>query len=171
MKKLFMVTLGGKAKNATIEVHDLQFIIAKDINETYAILKNNWYGTILKLHIDAHKVINGADGFSVSISDNEPPQKSNNNLYFVNIGGYNKELMSELHNYCLVVATDLISAKKKALDEFKDRYVQVHVDNIYKVENCKLLNSLYSGTILLTSSDKNYNLKPDWFGYKRIDNL
>ena len=57
MKKLFMIHLGGKAKGALIEVHDVQFVIAEKIEDCERSLRDHWYGLDLKCHIDSYKVI------------------------------------------------------------------------------------------------------------------
>lgn len=168
MKKLFMITLGGKAKGANIEVHDVQFIIAKDIKETYKILKDNWYGVALKLHLDAYKVVDGVNGYGVSITEDK--DESDIKLYFVNIGAYDPETHDEIHYYKLVPAKNREDAKKIAQENLSSKFIQVHIDNISLVEESKILNKLYSGNITLCKNDNQYRTKPDWFGYRRIDN-
>ena len=57
MNKLFMVYLGGSAPKANIEVHDIQFVVADKIEDTYDQLKSNWFGNITGLHLDSYKEI------------------------------------------------------------------------------------------------------------------
>ena len=90
MNKLYMITIGGKAKGANIEVHDVQFIIANNIKETYKILKENLYGIDLKLHLDAYKHIDGADGFTVEIDENSEIQTHVSIVGNTKIGKNNK---------------------------------------------------------------------------------
>lgn len=167
MEKLYMITLGGKAKGAKIEVHDVQFIIAKDIEETFTVLKENWYGIDLKLHLDAYKNVKGADGFSIEVTKEE--QDTDLNLYFVNVGAYDESMLNEIHYYKLIVAKNINEAKKRAVLDIPDILIEVHVDNISKVGKSDLLNKLYPGNITLKPSQEKFDLKPDWFGYKRID--
>lgn len=167
MKKLYMITLGGKAKGAKIEVHDVQFIIAKDIEETFNALKENWYGIDFKLHLDAYKEIKGTDGYSIEVTDGA--QDTDLNLYFVNIGAYDESMLNEIHFYKLIVGKDINEAKKRAIVGFPDNLLEVHVDNISIVAKSDLINKLYSGNITLKPSQVKFDLKPDWFGYKRID--
>ncbi len=35
MKNLFVIGIGGRVSNANIEVHDMQFIIAEKLSDTY----------------------------------------------------------------------------------------------------------------------------------------
>ncbi|QEN04097.1 DUF1543 domain-containing protein [Thiospirochaeta perfilievii] len=169
MKKLFMVTLGGKTSTSNIEVHDLQFIIAKDIEETYEILKQNWYGIDLKLHIDAYKWIEGADEHEVRITEPTSDITLDKKLYFINIGGYDDSLMNELHRYVLLVCKDFNEAKARAKKKFFNGLKQPHIDNLLCVDSSKLLNKIYSGKIELIPSETEYTLTPDWKGYRRID--
>lgn len=170
MLNLYMITLGGKAPGALIEVHDVQFIIAKNIEETYSVLKENWYGLEFKLHLDSYRVVNGADGHSISIST-ETADTSNSRLYFVNMGGYDAELMRELHSYHLVVSTNIDEAKNRSLELFSGSMKEPHIDNISLVSEAKLLNSLYKGEISLHQNGLEYSNRPEWFGYKRVDVL
>ena len=43
--KLFAVLLGGKAPGAHVEVHDLVFVVGKDLPSLYPLLKEKWFGT------------------------------------------------------------------------------------------------------------------------------
>lgn len=169
MKKLFMITLGGKTKSANIEVHDVQFIIAKNIEETFNILKENWYGIDHKLHLDAYKNIVGIDNHSVSITEHR--QTTDLNLYFVNIGAYNRSMLNEIHFNKLVVSNSIDYAEKIALIDLPEHLIDIHVDNISRVDESILLNRLYDGNILLKPSTELHDLTPDWFGYKRIDKI
>lgn len=164
-----MITLGGKAPGASIEVHDVQFIVAEHIEETYKTLKENWYGLDFKLHLDSYRVIKSITDYSIEIVDEVPTENSDLNLFFVNIGGYDESKMHELHSYRLVVAPDVNSAKKMALELYGDNMKEPHVDNISKVSNFKLLNKLYNGYIKLTPNKGEVDIKPEWFGYRRID--
>ncbi|OYO95254.1 hypothetical protein CG709_12225, partial [Lachnotalea glycerini] len=88
MSKLFVIGIGGSISKANIEVHDVQLVIADSIENTYEILKEGWYGE--HLHLDEHKVLAGADGHAIQIEDH--PQKTELSLFFVNMGGYLKEM-------------------------------------------------------------------------------
>lgn len=165
-----MITLGGKAKNSNIEVHDVQFIIAKDIAETYKVLKENWYGIDLKLHIDSYKEIKVVQGYSIEITDNIT-KDNNNDLYFVNIGGYNKNSMAEIHHYKFIVTNDFSSIKRSAIELYGKGLIEPHVDNILCITKSKLLRSIYEGEIKICKTNQKEDITPDWFGYKRLDTL
>ena len=166
MNKLFMIYLGGSAPNANIEVHDIQFVVADKIEDTYEQLKNNWFGNIKGLHLDSYKLIKGADGYKISLQDK--PQSSENNLYFVNLGGYQKERLNELHEFSLFVATTEAEAKQRAIDSLLKNASLKHKDNLMEVDDCLKISSINGMYIHLHASQELFNLEPDWFGYQVI---
>ena len=97
MEKLFMVYLGGSAPKANIELHDIQFVVAEKIEDTYQNLIENWFGTTKGLHLDSYKEIKGADGHAITLQDE--PQSISKGLYFVNLGGYQNDRLNELHEF------------------------------------------------------------------------
>ena len=166
MSQLFIVYLGGSATKANIELHDIQFVIGDKIEDTYEQLRNNWFGTIKGLHLDSYKAIKGADNYRISLESE--PQVLNKKLYFVNLGGYHKDKLNELHEFALFVARDKAEAKKKAIDNLLNASLIKHKDNVMEVEDCLELNSVDGKYIHLHRSDGSFDLKPDWFGYRVI---
>lgn len=81
MNKLFAVYLGGKAKGARIEVHDLVFVIAKDVKSAVPQLKNLWFGDKSSAHvdnlIDVNEIIEltEVDGQSIRLKALKTPAK------------------------------------------------------------------------------------------------
>ena len=114
MEKLFMVYLGGSAPKANIELHDIQFAVAETIEDTFPQLKANWFGNAKGLHMDSYKEIKGADGYEISLQNH--PQHKNRNLYFINLGGYQRDRLNELHEFNLYVAESAPEAKKRAMN-------------------------------------------------------
>lgn len=175
MNKLFMVALGGKVKHANIEVHDVQFVIGDTIEDTYKSLEQNWYGLSHKLHLDSYKHIEGADGYKISILENQSDDKTEHSekdksLFLVNIGGYDPKSLLEIHRIGLYVAISPGQARTKAKDQLFKEDVQQHIDNVVDVSES--LNHMYGNryTFLLEESETEFNTDPDWFGYRRILN-
>ena len=52
-KYLFLVVLGGKAKKANIELHDVRWVAGSKIEDTYEVIRKDWFGTYEGLHIDS----------------------------------------------------------------------------------------------------------------------
>ena len=43
---LFLVVLGGRAKLANVELHDVRWVIGSKIEDTFDVLRRDWFGTI-----------------------------------------------------------------------------------------------------------------------------
>lgn len=161
-----MVYLGGSAPKANIELHDIQFVVAEKIEDTYEQLIANWFGNTEGLHLDSYKEINGADGYRISLSDK--PQPHEKSLFFINLGGYQKDKLTELHEFALFVAGSENEAKERAKSSLLQNVSLQHKDNLMEVDNCLKINNINGRYIHLHESDADFNLEPDWFGYNLI---
>lgn len=135
---LFVIYIGGKHEKGTIELHDMRFVIAHTIEETYDVLRKSWWGTPDSLHLDAWGILNFADGYNIHISD-QIVETSTDKLYFVNLGGYDSKQFTELHENVFVVAKNDVDAKQKAVQQVQHWQVP-HRDNLFEVENVIHLN-------------------------------
>ena len=186
---LFLVVLGGRAKKANVELHDVRWVVGSRIEDTYDVLRRDWFGTSEGLHIDSYKKINYIDGYKINLINVQNKQIKNNkhfnentskkNLWFVNIGGYDPSSMQEKHEFGLVVASDKFEAKNIAKSRWLMGCKKKHKDDISSLEiligcdDSKLIHSIDNWEIVLT---KENNLieetnDPDWYGYKRIDKI
>ena len=64
---LFLVVLGGRAKKANVELHDVRWVIGSRIEDTFDVLRRDWFGIIDGLHIDSYKRINYVDGYRINL--------------------------------------------------------------------------------------------------------
>ena len=186
---LFLVVLGGTAKKANVELHDVRWVTGSKIEDTYEVLRKDWFGTLKGLHIDSYKKINYVDGYKINLKNIENTKIRNNkpvigisgkkNLYFVNIGGYDPSSMQEKHEFGLVVASSSLEAKNKAKSKWLNSCKKKHKDNIhslrylFSLDNCQIIKKIDNWEIELFLEDNlveetNY---PDWYGYKKIDNI
>ena len=104
-----MVFLGGRAKKANIELHDVRWVVGSRIEDTFDLLRNDWFGNIEGLHIDSYKKIKYVDGYKINLKNIENNKLKNkkffngnafkNNLWFVNIGGYDPNSMQDKHEF------------------------------------------------------------------------
>ena len=102
-----MVVLGGRAKMANIELHDVRWVVGSRIEDTFEVLRRHWFGTFQGLHIDSYKKINYVDVYKINLKNIEKKKFKNKkffngnntkkNLWFVNIGGYDPNSMQEKH--------------------------------------------------------------------------
>ncbi len=190
MKKnqyLFLVFLGGKAPNANIELHDVRWVIGSKIEDTFDSLRKNWFGSLEGLHIDSYKKITSIDGYRINLKniDNDKIKKkilykdikNQKKLWFINLGGYERDSMQEKHEFGLVVAKNSIEAKKIAKSKWLLGYRKTHKDNlsslerIRDVDDCEVIKKIDNWEIGLTLENdfKEETNSPDWFGYMRID--
>jgi hypothetical protein len=167
MKDLYMISLGGKVKGCNLEVHDVQFVATDHIDESVELLKRHWYGLADKLHMDSYKVITGADGYTVRLTQEKP--ENNKQLYFVHLGGYKKDSTQELHEVGLFVGEVVQEVKERVLNETIVADIENHVDNIVCVKDCMLSSDGETYYVELSESHETYDRSPDWFGYRRLD--
>ena len=186
---LFLVVLGGRAKMANIELHDVRWVLGSRIEDTFDVLRRDWFGSLEGLHIDSYKKVNYVDGYKINLKNLENKKINKNkflsennikkNLYFVNIGGYDPTSMQEKHEFGLVVASTKLEAKNKAKSKWLIGCKKKHKDDITSLKNliilddCELIKKIGNWEINLIKENNlpeetNY---PDWYGYKRIDKV
>jgi Domain of Unknown Function (DUF1543) len=136
--KLFAIYVGGEHPAANIEVHDMRFIVAPSIRDTYAELRRQWWGRPGSLHIDCWAQIDHADGYDVMLRPEpyEGPEK----LFFVNLGGYDRAEFLEKHRTVFVVAESEAKAKARSLRTVK-RWDAPHRDDLYEAEQAFALDA------------------------------
>ena len=184
--KLFLVVLGGRTSSSHIELHDVRWVVGTSIEDTIPSLRHQWFGLTSGLHIDSYKAIRHVDGYAVELiadrSDVIEQQTALNRsaeerLWFVNLGGYDSESLQELHQFGLVVAPSKQAAKARARRRWLKDALNVHKDDLHSINNlgtvddCLPLFNVDGWQIHLSpqSEHPDSDLKPDWFGYWRID--
>ena len=138
--KLFAVFLGGRAEKCNIELHDVVFTCADEITECYDDLLDKWFGDTKRLHIDSWVELKYIDGYEILLSKSKPNQHES--LYFINLGGYDKNKFEELHESKFLVGSKTNTIKKRAKDELLIGYDQVHTDDLYDVDDCIEINKV-----------------------------
>lgn len=164
MKKLYAIGIGGSVKAANIEVHDLQFVVAESMEDTYDILRENWYGT--SLHLDEYKEVKGADGYAIEISDT--PDMIGKELFFMNMGGYRRDTFGEFHEYRLYVADNAAQVEKRAAEELLLQTDSSHTDNVHRVEDIMKSADHEKYYIRLVPSEGHFDFRPSWSGYLKL---
>jgi hypothetical protein len=182
--KLFMVLLGSKAPRRNVEQHDYFFGIARSITELVPDMKAFWPEAGASLHIDGWREVTNVDGYAISIVPRSAHQQdTHEKLFFINLGGYQSNKLSEQHYTVLTVQSDRAIAvqesKKtvfyktntlKGANSHVDEKYGIDVDDIYKIEE-----------ILSDAMKENYRIHisqssglPDdeiILGYFRLDKL
>ena len=129
--KLFAVYVGGTMPGANIELHDMRFVVAASIRDTYAELRRQWWGAPTSLHLDCWAEITHVDGYRVELRPE--PSRGREKLWFVNLGGYDPTEFAERHQNVFVIATSIVSAKARALESVIG-WDELHRDDLYEAE-------------------------------------
>ena len=184
---LYLVVLGGRAKKANIELHDVRWVVGSKIEDTYDTLRKDWFGSPKGLHIDSYKKIKYIDGYKINLLHLEKDKIEKNKLvkknkfkkylWFVNLGGYSPNSMQEKHEFGLVTASNKLEAKNIAKSKWLIGYNKKHKDDIASLEmlisfdDCEVIKKIDNWEIELTPAKKHIeeNNYPDWYGYQKID--
>ncbi len=164
--RLYQFYVGGTAGRANIELHDVQFAAAVRVQDAYPALRAAWFGEPGSLHLDGYMPITWADGFDVSLQPGADP--SGLTLFFVNMGGYRKDSLAELHAFGLFVARDAAGAKAKARRSLLQGADQLHKDDLRDVDNCLALRAFEGLHVHLAANPAGRAVLPEWQGYRRI---
>jgi hypothetical protein len=135
--KLFAIYIGGELKGANIELHDMRFVVAPSIADTYEELRRQWWGIPDSLHIDCWAEIGEVDRYDVTLRSD--PFTGPEKLYYVNLGGYDSAEFIERHKNIFVVATTIPEAKARAIETVKNWHAP-HRDEMYEAEQAFSLN-------------------------------
>lgn len=132
--KLFAVFLGGSHPRASIEVHDMRFVIGETLEATYPELRAGWWGKPGSLHIDGYAELSEVDGWQVELLPGPSPEAPRRALWFVNLGGYAPGLFGEQHHYLFLAGTEKSDIWKRARS-LAPNWSGRHKDNLFSVED------------------------------------
>ncbi|MCM5661653.1 DUF1543 domain-containing protein [Galbibacter mesophilus] len=146
-RKLFMVMLGCKPEGRFTEQHDIFFGIGSSLKELVPAMKSFWPEAKGQIHIDAWREVTSVDGYKITIQERSENDTSEDQLFFVNLGGYKENEFEEYHYKILAVTKTKAEAIKKskattfykhcgfkgAESHIDDKY-GVDVDDIYNIE-------------------------------------
>lgn len=132
---LYIVMLGGRHPRARIEVHDVLFAVADSLEDSYAQLRDGWFGSQQGLHIDSWLEVDGIGEYRVELSP-LAPAAGDLRLYFINLGGYEEGVFGEAHRYLLVSARDKAEAKAKGKQRLQQDWLKPHTDALLDVDDC-----------------------------------
>ena len=136
--KLFYIILGATPEGRNTEQHDIFFGIAETLKDLVPVMKNFWPEAKGKIHVDGYQEVKFVDGFEVKIM-RKNPEISAQQLFFVNLGGYEKGRFEELHHHYLMVGKTMgeIIRKAKKTEFYKTmgfKNAESHIDDKYGVD-------------------------------------
>ena len=140
--KLFALFVGGRIKKCNIELHDIFFIVSENIEQTYKLIIDKWWGDSY-IHLDSYIDLSRIENYQVEICHS---QKSEKKLFFINFGSYKKGIFGETHNYEFVVANDKSEAIKKVKESLNIILVEsemIHLDDSLNIDDCIDLSEKY----------------------------
>lgn len=132
---LYIVMLGGRHPRARIEVHDVVFAQADSLAQLHPHLRHTWFGSPEGLHIDSWLEVDGVDGYRVELSQAAPGPGSMR-LFFLNLGGYERQVFGEAHRYALVAAVDKAQAKRLGKQRMPQGWFKPHTDAVIDIDDC-----------------------------------
>jgi hypothetical protein len=153
--KLYAVLLGGKLEGAHIEVHDVRFVLANSLKETYPQLKSQWFGSPDGLHIDAYIQLECVDGYRIELLETPTVTSGDKQLYFINAGAAIDEKFNEFHEYAFCVAASTGEVLKRSKKELLCGMKDWHRDNLFDIDTLVNISEQFeSVTIKLTKTKK-----------------
>src|ERR1700761_6598096 len=110
-----MLLLGATPPSRHTEQHDVLFAIGNTLKDFIEQINNFWPEAMGRIHIDAWREVTSVNGYQVSVIDKIPnTENAANKLFFINLGGYIKDVFDEQHYIMLSVNPDSGSAIKTA---------------------------------------------------------
>ena len=144
--KLFLLILGCTPTGRNTEQHDAFFGIGDSLAALLPQIQQFWPDGG-KIHIDSWREVTVVDGYSIQVVS-KSEERSENKLFFLNLGGYKLNDLEEYHYKLLSIADTktvaIQSAKKTAFylhtgfkgaqSHIDDKY-GVDVDDVYEIED------------------------------------
>ena len=138
-----MILLGCKPAGRNTEQHDVFVGVGENLKSLVPAINAFWPEAKGKIHIDAWREVNYVDEYLITV---EPRHENSTlvhewRLFFINLGGYKKDMFEEYHHKILVVASSLGEVHKNARNTefFKTAYVSnsggaSHIDDRYGMD-------------------------------------
>ena len=136
---LHMIMLGCTPKGRFTEQHDIFFGIGTGLKDLVPDMNAFWPEANGRIHIDAWQKITTVDGFSIEVVSKETALIQEEQLFFLNLGGYKEGEFEEYHYKVIVVAKTKAEAIKKAKQTtFYKHYgfkgAESHIDDKYGID-------------------------------------
>lgn len=148
MLKLYAVLLGGRAEGCNTELHDVVFIVASKLEESYQQLAKKWFGSKKRLHIDSSIELTQVDGYDVTIRKEKPAH--DNKIFFVNFGGYVPGKFGEQHEIAFYVGQSKPETLARAKTELCLGMSEQHCDDNVDIDDVIEFNQVDEYYIHLT---------------------
>ena len=181
--KLFYLILGATPEGRNTEQHDVFFGIAETLKDLVPAIKNFWPEAKGAIHLDGWQEVNSVDGFEVKIVERNE-NSDENQLFFINLGGYKPGFFAEFHEQHLMVGqsmAEIIKRVKKtefyktmgfpsAESHIDDKH-GVDIDDIFKVNDILPAEMKEKYSVVLQKSSAELKENPMQVGYFKLSKL
>ena len=180
---LYMVMLGCTPKGRFTEQHDIFFGIGSSLKELVPDMNAFWPEAKGRIHIDAWQKITFVDGYTIEVISKNEKITQEEQVFFLNLGGYKEGEFEEYHYKIVTVAKTKAEAIKKtkqttfykhcgfkgAESHIDDKY-GVDVDDIHNIED--ILSDKFKSEFTLKITKTNATFEDEkHIGYLKIDKI
>ena len=86
---------------SNVELHDVRWVVGSKVEDTFDVLRRDWFGSPDGLHIDSYKKIKNVDGYEINLKNIDKEKMKNNKLFDrtkpkKNYGLLTSEVMSQI---------------------------------------------------------------------------
>jgi len=179
-----MIMLGCRPEGRVTEQHDIFFGIGNSLKELIPKMKSFWPEAKGQIHIDAWREVTVVDNYNIEITAETSVNGGENELFFINLGGYKPREFEEYHYKILAVAPTLGMAAKKsresifykhcgfagATSHIDDKF-GIDVDELYNVKEILKNNAFEKLDLKITKSEKTLIEDQLHIGYLKISKI
>lgn len=182
--KLFYLLLGCTPAGRHTEQHDVFFCIGKTPDAVIPDIQNFWPEANGKIHIDAWREVTVVDGYRIRAEERAHRNVQQEQLFFINLGGYLPGSFEEYHHKLVTIAGSMGAAIQRAKQTafYKDYNAAAkavsHIDNKYGVDvddvfNVEDILPVYQKERFMLTITKEDGLAEDpvGIGYLKLDQL
>jgi len=182
--KLYMIMLGCRPEGRCTEQHDIFFGIGNSLKELIPHMKHFWPEAKGRIHIDAWREVSVVNNYSIAIHPKESLINQNENLFFINLGGYKENEFEEYHYKVLAVGETFSEATKiakntafykhcgfeGAVSHIDDKF-GIDVDDIFNVKDILMPIFKDNFDIQITKSEVKLPEDTLHIGYLKLDKI
>lgn len=184
--QLYMLMIGCRPQGRFTEQHDIFFGIAQHPSELIPHLLRFWPEAKGKMHVDALRAVRFVDGYELSVVPKEKAVNGDQQLFFLNLGGYTRNVFDEAHYKMLVAAPEKGEAIRKAKQtafykhtgykeapsHIDDKY-GVDVDDVYEIKEILAPEFKEQFSLVLTpaTEEKEDEIVLGYITFEKLQNL
>ena len=136
-----MLLIGATPPGRHTEQHDTFFAIGHTPKDLVGQIRNFWPEAADRIHLDAWREVTTVNGHKIEVIEKtgNTTNSNPNKLFFINLGGYTKDVFDEQHYILLSVNADSGSAIKAAKQSLFYQYnafpgAESHIDDKYGID-------------------------------------